>query len=194
MNNYLSDKDEKGVLCMQEELFEVLAAAGQKQELERVIACNEKTQKFGLALTQDEARMLVQCRQDALKKQRRVEFGEGILPQLIQAFCDSQYIDRNNYADTLVQLQDIFYLYKNEAEDNLTDDELVEVMKELYEEICFGSAEYLQETCLERFARAVRAGYRGYISSGGKGDYEAFSEEQRWDRDLYLQVLYEELS
>ncbi|NLL77976.1 MAG: hypothetical protein GX235_12160 [Clostridiales bacterium] len=179
---------------MRDKMYEMIVAAGQQHELENVIACNEKTQKFGVALTGEEARMLVQCRYEVLKKQRRVEFGEGILPQLIQAFCDSQYIDQNNYAETLADLQEIFYLYKNESEDNLTDDELIAAMKELYEGICFGSVEYLQDTCLERFAHAIRAGYRDYEGSGGIGEYEYFSEEQRWDRDLYLEVLYEELS
>lgn len=179
---------------MQDKIYEMIVAAGQKKELERVLACNGKTERLGLALTQEEAEMLVKCRMETLKNVRRVEFGEGILPLLIYAFCDSQYIGRDNYAEILAELQEIFYLYKNEAEDNLTDDELIEVMSELYEGICFGSAEYLQETCLERFARAIRAGYRGYEKNGVCGEYEKFSEEERWDRELYLKALYEELS
>ena len=34
---------------------------------------------------------------------------------------------QENYADTLMRLQDIFYLYKNESLDELTDDELLEL-------------------------------------------------------------------
>ncbi len=179
---------------MRERWMEMILLAGQKQELQKVLSCNEKSSKFGLTLTEQEAGMLMQSRKDALKEQRRVEFGEGILPELIETFCDSQFINQDNYAETLAQLQDIFYLYKNESDDNLTDDELITVMKELFEGICYGSADYLQETCLERFARAVRAGYRGYEESGGVSEGEKFSEEARWDRNLYLMVLYEELS
>ncbi|WMC93038.1 DUF6323 family protein [Kineothrix sp. MB12-C1] len=178
---------------MKDNIYELLVMAGNKQQLETVLSCNARTEKYGLSLTKEEAQMLVQSRQESLKTQRRVEFGEGIITELIDAFCDSVYIDQNNYVQTLTQLQDIFYLYKNEAQDNLTDDELIMVMKELYEGICFGSVEYLEETCLERFARAVRAGYRGYEKSGGKGEASKFSEEKRWDRDLYLEVLYDEL-
>lgn len=179
---------------MKDKLIDMLMAAGQKSELQKVLTCNEKTKKFGLSLTEEDAGMLLQCRKDVLKNQRRVEFGEGILPEVIQTFCDSQYIYQDNYAETLAQLQDIFYLYKNEAEDNLTDDELLTVMKELFEGICYGSVEYLQETCLERFARAIRAGYRGYEENGGINEGIKFSEEERWDRNLYLTVLYDELS
>lgn len=179
---------------MRDKWMDMILLAGQKQELQKVLTCNEKTSEFGLTLTEQEAGMLMQSRRDVLKDQRRVEFGEGILTELIQAFCDSQFINQDNYAETLAQLQDIFYLYKNEAEDNLTDDELLTVMKELFEDICYGSTDYLQETCLERFARAVRAGYHAYEESGGVGDGIKFSEEERWDRNLYLMVLYEELS
>ena len=48
-----------------------------------------------------------------------------------------------------------------------------------------------EETCLERFARAVRAGYDDFIQSGGSCEYERFSEEMRWDKELFLQVYYE---
>ena len=47
------------------------------------------------------------------QKQKRVEFGEGIVPKIIYEFCDSNYIDQNNYVDTIIRLQEIFYLYKN---------------------------------------------------------------------------------
>ena len=49
-------------------------------------------------------------------------------------------------------------LYKNETEDKLSDDELLHLMKEQYENPCHGDLDYLESTCLERVARAVRAG------------------------------------
>ena len=36
---------------------------------------------------------------------------------------------QENYADTLMRLQDIFYLYKNESLDELTDDERTIILK-----------------------------------------------------------------
>lgn len=179
---------------MQEKLFELMMAAGQKQELQEVLNCNDKSEEFGLALTKEDAEMLVQCRKTSLKEQRRVEFGGGILKELIDVFCDSQFLEQDSYAETLSELQDIFYLYKNESEDNLTDDELLTAMRELFEDICFGDIAYLRETCLERFTRAIRAGYRGYEQSGAAGEYTQFSEEERWDRQMYWDTLFDQLS
>ena len=101
----------------------------------------------------------------ALRAERRVEFGPGILPRVIEEFCDSDFIDQNNYVDTLIRLQQIFYLYKNEMYDEISDEELLHFMKEQFEEVCFGDLGYLEGTCLRIFAEAVRAGYRGYQAS-----------------------------
>ncbi len=181
---------------MQEELFELMVAAGQKQEMARILSCNEKSAKYGLALTEEETRQLLICRRNTLKEQRRVEFGEGILPKLIDSFCDSQYISQYEYRDTLAALQDIFYLFKNESGDELTDDELIAFMREQFEGVCFGSLEYLSETCLERFAQAIRHGYTGHRKSAGKGEYnnDRLSEEMRWDKDTFYEVWNELIS
>lgn len=119
---------------------------------------NDYTQQFGLTLSEEEAGLLACARRESLKEQQRVEFGGGILEKLMRAFCESAYIYQEIWADTLTRLQDIFYLYKNESMDELTDDELIEVMREAFDGECQGSLEYLEDTCLEDFARKVRAG------------------------------------
>ncbi len=48
-----------------------------------VKAANDYTQKFGLVLKEEETSLLFAERREVLKKQQRVEFGEGILPKLI---------------------------------------------------------------------------------------------------------------
>ncbi len=64
-------------------------------------------------------------------------------------------------------------------------------MKEQFEEKCFGDLDYLEGTCLLIFSQAVRAGYRGYKASEGRGEYEQFDEVSRWDYELYLETLKE---
>jgi hypothetical protein len=129
-----------------------------------------------------------------LSENQRVEFGAGILPKIIDSFCDSQFINQENYADILSELQEIFYLYKNETEDELTDDELLGFMKKQYEEICFGDLEYLRNTCLERYGRAVRSGYQNKMQSRLRdeyslrdtdNEYSKLSEETRWEYEVY---------
>lgn len=124
----------------------------------RVKAANDYTKKFGLALTDEEVALLIGERKDSLREQERVEFGEGILPKLIFAFCDSPYIYQDNYVDTLGRLQAMFYLYKNESLDEISDDELIEFMKDQFDGPCQGSLDHLEDTGLEVFARRARFG------------------------------------
>ena len=159
--------------------------------LSRLMETNQATERFGLALTSQDAELILEERGNVLREMRRVEFGEGIIPRIIHEFCDSAYIDQSNYVETLLRLQEIFYLYKNEMLDEISDSELLHFMKEQFESICFGDLDYLEGTCLSNFAQAVRAGYRGYKRSEGRGEYEKFDEVTRWDYDLYFEALKE---
>lgn len=163
----------------------------QQNQLCKVIETNYITQQFGLVLTEQEAKLILEERKNNLREQRRIEFGEGIAAKIIYEFCDSDYIDQHNYVDTIIRLQEIFYLYKNEMLDEITDDELLHLMKEQFEIICFGDLDYLENTCLANFAEAVRAGYRGYKGADGFGEYSKFDDVKRWDYDVYLETLKE---
>lgn len=172
---------------MQEENW--LLQLNKNEQLNAVSSTNDDTKKFGLTLTDEDAKLLNAERNYALAEQERVEFGGGILPKIIYAFCDSGYLEQERYVDTLCRLQEMFYLYKEEAMDLFTDDELITFMREQFDEICYGDLDYLETTCLKNFAEAVRAGYRGYEQTGGSGEYAEFDPVPRWDRELYLEVL-----
>ena len=150
---------------------------------------NQYTEQYGLTLSEQDAEILAQERKSTLIEQKRVEFGESILPRIIYEFCDSAFISQSNYVESLTRLQEIFFLYKNEMLDEISDEELLNFMKEQFETVCFGDFDYLEGTCLDIFAQAVRAGYRGYQKTGGRGEYAEFDEVLRWDRELYLEVL-----
>lgn len=162
-----------------------------ENQLGKLLETNQETARFGLALSKKDAELIFEEQKNALREQRRVEIGGGIVPKLIYEFCDSTFIDQNNYVETLIRLQEIFYLYKNEMMDEISDDELLHFMKEQFEDICFGDLDYLEGTCLNNFSQAVRAGYRGYKSSEGYGEYAEFDEVTRWDYQLYLEALRE---
>ncbi|MGN0292060.1 MAG: DUF6323 family protein [Lachnospiraceae bacterium] len=140
-------------------MMELILAEQKKQELEQTLHCNEISARYGLLLSEKEAEEVILYKNEVLKENKRVEFGESILPKIIETFCDSAYILQDTYAETLKELQEIFFYYKNESMDELSDDELLEFMKSQYEEICFGDLDYLKGTCLERFAREVRSGH-----------------------------------
>lgn len=156
-----------------------------------ILNTNQYTQKYGLTLSQEDAQELMERRKQTLQDTKRVEFGEGILPRIIYEFCDSAYISQSDYAETLARLQEIFFHYKNEMMDAMSDDELLHFMKEQFETICEGDLDYLAGTCLSVFSQAVRAGYRGYEKTEGKEVYGQFDEVPRWDRELYQEMLKE---
>ncbi len=162
-----------------------------QNQLAKVMETNQTAQKYGLALSERDAELILESHGNVLREQRRIEFGEGIVSKIIYEFCDSDFMNSHNYVETIIRLQEIFYLYKNETMDELNDDELLHFMREQFEEVCFGDLEYLEGTCLNIFSQAVRAGYTGYKAAQGRGIYSEFDEVQRWDRELYLEVLKE---
>jgi hypothetical protein len=154
-------------------------------QLEKVIRCNEYSKKFGVILSNQDALLLLNSKINSLKEKERIELGDSILPKLIFTFCDSPYIYQDNYVETLEALQDIFFLYKNESLDELTDDELLEFMKFHFDGDCQGSLEYLEDTCLEKFARRIREGSNGIMEEEEGHDefveYEAYKEYEEFE-------------
>lgn len=142
------------------ESFDLMAIQQQLsvvQATEEIRACNEVSARYGLVLTDRQIQELVSCRAEVLRETGRVEFGGGILPKLIRAFCDSPYLEPSNYETVLAELQEAFYYFKNESLDRFTDDELMEAMVAVFHGRAQGSAEYLIGTSLEALCRYARA-------------------------------------
>lgn len=128
---------------------------------EEIRCCNELNQVYGLTLTEGDITELVELRGQALRTTGRVEFGGGILPKLIRAFCKSPYVDSYSYAATLGELQDAFYYFKNESEDRFSDDELIEFMERVFNGYARGSTEVLTTISLEELCRWARNDFDG---------------------------------
>ena len=133
-----------------------LQLSAAKEEIRR---CNDLNQIYGLTLTESDITELVELRGNALRSTGRVEFGGGILPKLIRAFCKSPYVNPYNYATTLAELQDAFYYFKNESEDRFSDDELIEFMANIFNGQAHGSTEVLTSISLEELCRWARNGF-----------------------------------
>lgn len=139
-----------------------------QEALTTVLETNRMTQQFGLTLSEQDAELILKEHRNTLREQKRVEFGPGITEKLIYEFCDSQYIPQEEYVDILIRLQEIFYFYKNETQDQLTDDELLRLMKDQFENVCFGDLDYLEGTCLYRIARSLQREQGGCRKPGVK--------------------------
>ncbi|MDO5516148.1 MAG: DUF6323 family protein [Clostridium sp.] len=138
---------------------------------DEIISCNEKTYEYGLKLSDEDVKELINTRQIALNKCGRIEFNGEIIDKIIINFCDSPYISQYNYGDTINELVEIFYEYKNETLDVISDDELITIMKDNFNDICQGSIELLEGKILYKIAENIRNGIK---------DYTDISEDKDW--------------
>lgn len=125
----------------------------QKMAAEDILKCNKTTAKYGLVLTEQAAVSLAETRSYSLSSNGRIEFGGGIVDKLILAFCDSPFISQQNYEQTISELIELFYYFKNETNDKVTDTGLIRIMKKAFDGECQGSTELLESEVLERLVR-----------------------------------------
>ena len=117
-------------------------------EIANIKKCNEYTSKYGLILSDNQIENILERRKETLKETGRVELREGIIDKLIKEFCDSPYMNQEKFANNLYELIEIFYEYKNETMDLITDDELIKFMKSSFDGIAQGDLEYLYGTVM----------------------------------------------
>ncbi|HHW23938.1 MAG TPA: DUF6323 family protein [Bacillota bacterium] len=158
-----------------------MGAGGELRQLENaaitrdLLATNERTAEYGLVLTESQARELVEIRNRSLRENERIELGSGAILQIIDKFCTSSYINSQNYAQTLGELLDIFYYFKTESRDRISDKDLIDIMYELFEGPCHGSTELLAGRDLESLLRYVNEG-RDDLLHDPDDDYDTYPE------------------
>lgn len=133
--------------------------------LEQITLTNIKSQRFHLSLTEADARQIVETRDLALKNLGRVELSFDVVSHLITVFCSSPYINQDDYAVTMCELVDIFYYMKNETADEIGDTELIETMKDCFDNRCYGCLDLLVYRELPQIVEEIRRGhYYGTIN------------------------------
>ncbi|MDD3224356.1 MAG: DUF6323 family protein [Clostridium sp.] len=130
-----------------------------KQAVYEIEKCNNVTANYGLVLNHQQAVELIETRTYALNVSGRIEFGGGVIDKIIKEFCDSPYISMHNYTETLHELIEVFYYYKNQTLDLISDDDLIKFMKKTFDGVCQGSLELLSCRELAKMARNLRYGY-----------------------------------
>lgn len=126
-----------------------------------IISTNEKAMKYGLALSESDAGMLVQADRESVESQDRVAIGRSVTIKIIEKFMQSTYICQNKYAETIAGLTDIFYDVKEESLDMLTDDEIINIMYDFFEHESGGDLELLRSRDLENLCRKIRNAANG---------------------------------
>ena len=147
-----------------------------KKAVQDILRENDVSRHYGLELSEKQAAALVETRNKALRDTGRVEIGGGVIDKMIYAFCDSPYVSQSNYEETLHELLALFYSFKNETDDKISDDDLISFMKEAFDVNCFGSLELLAGRELYALAQQL------------KGQKEPESTEEREEGDAWEQT------
>ena len=138
----------------------------QKKQADALLERNGETS--GLRLTPQQALALAQTQTETLRKTGRIELGDGIAPKLAAAFCDSPYVTKENYEETLHELIELFYGFKNETYDVVGDDALIGYMKRAFDGECRGSLELLSGSVLPALARKLNERRAAHMPQAGE--------------------------
>lgn len=130
--------------------------SNQQLTINEILDLNKFTEKRGLLLNEKQAISLINNRNRCLKELGRIEIGSGTLEKIIYTFYTSSYIDKDNYLEILEELTNIFYLYQNEFDNKLTDEQIIEYIKKSYEEC--GTIELLEGLYLENLRNKLLNG------------------------------------
>lgn len=110
---------------------------------QKLAAFQSIAKRCGLQLTAAQLASLEEDRTRVLRDTGRIEWDGGILLHLAEYFCDSPYLQQEAYADTLGDLQELFYHLKNEAGDLVPDSTVLKLLRRSYDR-AGGSCEYLR--------------------------------------------------
>lgn len=138
---------------------------------QEIMTCNNITKEYGLKLNYDDAVEIAEERNNALLKNGRIEFNGQIINMIINKFCDSPFISQYNYKDTICTLVDIFYEYKNESDDIISDEDLINFMCDKFNNECSGSLELLEGKYLYEEADKARKSSLNSIDSDEEENY-----------------------
>ena len=93
----------------------------------------------GLYLTQNDVREIARTRTRALNENCRFEVGIDSVRKIVESVYSSRFVGKNNFRETICTFIRIFYYIKTAAYDSIPDEDVVRILKDMYENVCFGS-------------------------------------------------------
>ncbi len=127
-----------------------------KAYLSNIMETNLKSQKYGLILKEKDALEILKERESVLLDQGRVELDVEVTVRIIEFLHSSPYVNKYNYSDAVIGLQEIFYYLKTETDDKISDNKLLKTILKLYNKPCNGSLDLLKGREADKIIKAVR--------------------------------------
>ena len=124
-----------------------------EKETDQILENMQNNHKTGLLLTRKEVFQLCEKRDEVLVQCGRLELNGGIMEQLLDTFMDCPYITRDEFADVMEEVIEVFYTMKNECSDLIDDQTMMHYMRKQLDEchgvivmMCDGVNEYCRKT------------------------------------------------
>ncbi|MCI7332602.1 MAG: DUF6323 family protein [Mollicutes bacterium] len=120
-----------------------------QENFNNLIKLNELTKSKNLIFTDEEILNLIKNKNDNLKDIGRVEIGKSVIDDIVYSFYDSEYIDNDNYFETINELINIFYMYQDKFSEYLTDSEIIGYLRDNFDKVN-GSLELLSSISFDK--------------------------------------------
>lgn len=136
------------ILASQNQLMKVTYA-------NQLLELNEKTKAYGLTLTEENVKHVIESRSLTLKSYERIELGINVTKRIVELFSSSPYVRAENYVNIITEIQEIFYYYKNETNEKVSDEALINIINKYFNMECEGSIQLLKGK-MEEYAKKTR--------------------------------------
>lgn len=127
--------------------FPLMHTGGLTSGADRAQSVAHAAARAGLTLTDGDVRSICAACERALRESNRIELEPGLpealVEALVEAFGSSPWLDPA--AETLGALAELFYILKNETHDRISDESLLQRMREAFDGPCRGSVERLAD-------------------------------------------------
>lgn len=146
---------------------------------ESLAELNSRTNEYGVVLTVKQVNRLAEAVKVALRESDRVEIGAGILPVLADEFSRSIFVDQENYASLLEELVYIFFQVKTAVCDRISDNDLVRLLRDYYENKAMGSVEIMRERDIDLLVKYVETELgQNKVLVGDVYETESYTDER----------------
>ncbi len=135
----------------------MLVSAQNQYISKELLSLNDSIRENGLILSPADCKGIAQFRSEALAENERIEVGVGAVKRIIEEFSDSGYVTQQNFREVVEGLLECFYTIKTETNDLVSDDEVMEFLKYLFETDAGGDINKLYEsTAFDAFIAGKR--------------------------------------
>ncbi|RDY24325.1 hypothetical protein CHF27_004375 [Romboutsia maritimum] len=100
--------------------------------MKEILKINHSSRKYGLTLSEENVKEIIDYRNNVLKNQGKVEMDIKPIKQLIKNIYTSPFTNKEYYLDTINHIQEVFYYLKYESQSKISDIEIIEKINDFY--------------------------------------------------------------